>query len=149
MHIAIAYHGDGRVAGYRNGKPYGQTYRSSGIQTFTGGSSQIVFGLRHGTSSGGNRMLAGRILEARLYNRALKEHEIALAAATDENSISEEQLSKALTVHEREERGQASLAIASLTESIKGLHARDVGESTAWTDLALAVLNMKEFIYVR
>jgi hypothetical protein len=149
VHIAIAYHGDGRVAGYRNGKPYGQTYRSSGIQTFTGGRSQIVFGLRHGTSSGGNRMLAGRILEARLYNRALKEHEIALAAATDENSISEEQLSKALTVHEREERGQASLAIASLTESIKDLHARDVGESTAWTDLALAVLNMKEFIYVR
>ena len=54
-----------------------------------------------------------------------------------------------MTAREREEHEQAALAIASLTDAIKDLHAKDIGEQSAWTDLALAVFNMKEFIYVR
>ncbi len=47
--------------------------------TFPAGEAQVVFGLRH-APAGGNRMLAGTIVRARLYDRALDPAEVAASA---------------------------------------------------------------------
>jgi len=69
VQIAIVYQADGTIIGYRDGQPYGQAYRPGNLQSYEAGTSQIIFGMRH-SPAGGNRMLAGRIQRARLYNKA-------------------------------------------------------------------------------
>lgn len=66
VHVAIVYQADGSITGYRDGKPYGQTYRKAPAATFAPEISQVLLGCRHGTASG-NRGLRGRIYRARLY----------------------------------------------------------------------------------
>jgi hypothetical protein len=79
VHVAIAYHQDGTIRLYRDGVSYGKYYRSTGPVAFRAGRAQVVFGLRHG-SPGGNRMLAGVVRGARLYDRALSPGEVAASA---------------------------------------------------------------------
>ena len=38
---------DGTIAAFRNGRPYGKPYQSSGLTVFSPGDAQIIFGLRH------------------------------------------------------------------------------------------------------
>jgi hypothetical protein len=76
VHIAIVYDADGTIRAYRDGKPYGNAYRSSGAVSFRKGQAHVVFGLRH-APAGGNRMLAGLIVRARLYDRSLSSDEVA------------------------------------------------------------------------
>jgi len=102
-HIAIAWHADGTIAAYRDGLPYGEPYQSDGPVKFSLGEAQILFGLRH-TPAGGNRLLAGRIDKARLYDRALSADEVAASAGVTSESISEEQLEATLPPAERELR---------------------------------------------
>lgn len=80
VHIAIVYRKDGTIQGYRNGLPYGKPYKTKGPIAFEAGKSQVLFGLRHGTSGVGNRLLAGRIEQAQLYDKALSSEEIASTA---------------------------------------------------------------------
>ena len=44
-HIAITWHADGTITGYRNGQPYGKPYASSGSVTFRKGEAQVLFGI--------------------------------------------------------------------------------------------------------
>jgi hypothetical protein len=81
VHVAIVYSEDGTISGYREGRPYGKSYRSARPVVFPAGKAQLVFGLRHG-SPGGNRMLAGTIARARLYDRALTAAEVERSAAS-------------------------------------------------------------------
>lgn len=67
--ITITYGANGTITGYRNGKPYGKAYKSDGPVTFKAGTARVVFGIRH-EPAGGNKMLAGTIVGARLYDRA-------------------------------------------------------------------------------
>lgn len=67
VHIAISYTADGTIMAYRNGQPYGTSYRTTPVLFRD---PQMVFGLRH-TPVGANRMLSGTITRARLYDRAL------------------------------------------------------------------------------
>ena len=76
VHVAIVYDLDGTITAYRDGKPYGKAYRSSGLQTYRAGQAQVLFGLRHATADG-NRVLSGRIVRARLYDRALTSEEVS------------------------------------------------------------------------
>jgi hypothetical protein len=80
VHVAIVYAEDGTVSAYRDGRPYGAAYRTSRPRHFKAGESEVVFGLRH-SPAGGNRMLAGVIRRARLYDRALSPAEVAASAA--------------------------------------------------------------------
>src|SRR5213076_1615216 len=57
VHRAIVYSADGTIKGYRNGKIYGQPYKSRGPATFEAGKAQVLFGNRHG-APGGNKNLA-------------------------------------------------------------------------------------------
>jgi hypothetical protein len=80
VHVAIAWDSDGTIRAYRDGVLYGKPYRSTGPITFRAGKAQVLFGLRH-VEPGGNRLLAGLIRQARLYDRALTPAEIAASAA--------------------------------------------------------------------
>jgi hypothetical protein len=80
VHVAVVWAGDGTVRAYREGKPYGTPYRTTNPKLFRAGQAQVLFGLRH-EPPGGNRLLAGVIRRARLYDRALSETEVADAAA--------------------------------------------------------------------
>jgi hypothetical protein len=85
IHMAITYAPDGRIATYRNGKPYGATYNPGPIVEYKAKDAHIAFGIRH---RGGNRaFLAGEIDEARLYDRALSVEEIAQSFAAGPSAI--------------------------------------------------------------
>lgn len=76
VHVAITYHPDGTVTGYRNGQSYGQLYKSSGPFTFEAGQGQVLVGCRL-EPAGGNKMFTGTVARVRLYDRALNAEEIA------------------------------------------------------------------------
>lgn len=103
VHVAIVYRTDGTIVGYRDGKPYGSAYRSNGPATFESGKAQIVFGLRHGTAAGGNRMLNGAIEAAQLYDRALTDAEVAASAEFSAHGVTADQIVAALMPAEREQ----------------------------------------------
>jgi Protein of unknown function (DUF1553)/Protein of unknown function (DUF1549)/Concanavalin A-like lectin/glucanases superfamily/Planctomycete cytochrome C len=89
--LAITYAEDGTITAYRNGERYGKPYVAAPPVTFRAGQSHVVFGIRHGTP-GGNRMLAGLIAKARVYDRALTADEVAASA----QSIDDEKISAAI-----------------------------------------------------
>ncbi len=80
VHVAITYAEDGTIRLFRDGRAYGNSYQSNGPRPFPSGEAQVVFGLRH-APVGGNKMLAGTIVRARLYDRALDPSEVAASAA--------------------------------------------------------------------
>jgi hypothetical protein len=79
IHVALVYCEDGTILAYRNGRPYGTSYRSSHLQPFMAGQAEVLFGLRH-VPAGGNRLLAGVIRRVHLYDRALSPAEVAASA---------------------------------------------------------------------
>jgi hypothetical protein len=78
--IAITYAADGTIRGFRNGTPYGKAYRSTGPVSYAAGKAVVAFGVRH-EPAGGNRMLAGTIVQARLYDRVLSEGQVSASFA--------------------------------------------------------------------
>lgn len=145
--LTIVYRADGTIIGYRNGKPYGKPYQT-GLQLFESRKAQVVFGLRHGTSAGSNRMLRGRILEATLYDRALTADEVLASATGDHRFISEAKVLAAMTPLQKQRVEALNQAIGSLESELTSLGA-PVPSRQAFADLALAIFNMKEFVYVR
>jgi len=150
VHAAIVYHADGRIMGYRNGRPYGKPYKSNGPFEFKAGEAVISFGLRH-LPAGGNRMLAGRVIRAQLYDRALSAEEVAATSGVAPTFISESQVLAELSPENRE-------AVARLSETVKLLETElqqlgpvpmTVSAAVLWSELAQALFTFKEFIYVR
>lgn len=112
VHVALAYHGDGTIAAYRDGKPYGKLYKSNGPVRFEANKAVVVFGMRH-DPPGGNRMLAGTIVQARLYDRALVADEIAASAASGV-VVPEAEIVKRLTPEARVRRSILRERVADL-----------------------------------
>jgi len=79
--VAVVYAADGTVSAYRDGKPYGRPYNAGPPVTFPAGGARVVFGMRNGTTPGDNRMLAGNLLRAAVFDRALGPDEVTAAAA--------------------------------------------------------------------
>tara|TARA_R110002096_G_scaffold24760_2_gene77908 strand:- start:2932 stop:6723 length:3792 start_codon:yes stop_codon:yes gene_type:complete len=145
--ITIAYDADGTIRAYRNGQPYGSPYRQTNLNPFKSGQTQLVFGLRHGTGVGGNRMLKGRIHEAKLFNRALSPEEVA-ASAHGRRFVSENQVLAALTPSQTSRLQELESGIRDLESQLRD-YGQPVGENQPWIDLAHSIFNLKEFIYVR
>lgn len=76
VQICVTYAEDGTIRGYRDGRPYGDAYASTGLRTFAANEAEIVFGLRH-SPVGDGKMLDGVIERAALYDRALSPDEVA------------------------------------------------------------------------
>ncbi|QDV22998.1 DUF1553 domain-containing protein [Aureliella helgolandensis] len=150
VHVAIVYHADGRIVGYRNGEPYGQPYMSDGPTRFEAGDAVVSFGVRHLPASG-NRLLSGAILGANLYDQALSETQIAYTSLAGPWIVTDRQVRQALSESDQALATQLREEIEQLRLSSQALHEKlpqdlDVG---MWTALAKTIFTLKEFIYVR
>ncbi len=107
VHVAIAYRADGIITVFRNGAPYGETYRQAPLHEFPAGESRLLLGLRH--TGAGNGFFAGEIEEARVYDRALEPAEIAASfAAGLSRRYSPQQILDVLNETERAEYAAAT-----------------------------------------
>jgi hypothetical protein len=150
VHVAITY-ADGKVVGYRDGVFYGKGFKTDGEPSFKAGASEVLLGCRHG-SGGGNKLLRGRILRARLYDRALKPAEIEASRHVEDTIITDRDVLDALAAEDRANvrRWQTDLEklnaqIAAVTRRVE----RMSPETAGWESLALSLVNLKEFIYLR
>ncbi len=150
VHVVITYGSDGTITGYRNGEVYGKPYKSNGPNPFKNGKAEVLFGVRHGSPSNSNT-LRGRIFEARLYDRSLTAEEISAAAVRKTDYVSQEDLIAALTPEEQSQWTEWSQKLKenrATVDRLKEIAPRSWPKEV-WNDLALAIFNMKEFIYVR
>jgi hypothetical protein len=108
--IAVSYASDGTVTAYRDGRPHGIPFRAEGPIPFEAGQAQILFGLRHGEARP-DRLLAGAVVRARLYDRALAPEEVAASAAASGAFFDPDALLAALTPDERAEREEIRKAL--------------------------------------
>ncbi len=121
VHMAITYQADGTITGFRNGQPYGQAYASGGLRRYQAGDAQVLFGLRHGTAAGAGRMLAGVLIDAQLFDRALSPAEVAALAGVESDYVAEAEIQAELTAEQREERQRWNDELAALTQRKKRL----------------------------
>ena len=152
VHLAITYAADGTIRCYRDGEPWGQPIRKTPLHTYPAGEAQVLFGLRHGKSAQGNRPLRGRIFEAALYDRALAPDEVRAAARGDRVFVSEREVLESLTEAQRTAKKRHEVAIATLQterDELARLGSNAPLEQRRWQDLAHAIFNLKEFIYLR
>lgn len=139
-----------RVTFYRNGKVYGQSYTTSSIR-FEPGNWQVLLGMRHGTAAGSNRMLKGQIREAAVYDSALGPEQIA-ALYSRQKTPAPGALIEHLSQAERERYDQLQAELEVLDRNrVRLLAAPEESEAErrAWQDLAHALFNTKEFLYVQ
>ena len=94
IHLVMTYHADGKTQLYRNGVPYGEAYQKGKV-TFKKDECFLLLGLRH-LPAGGNRYLAVKIDQAKLYDRALTSEEAAHAYQFGGSYVSDEELKKEL-----------------------------------------------------
>ena len=151
VHVAVVYQPDGTISGYRDGKPYGRTYRKAPAALFEPEVSQVLLGCRHGAPSG-NRGLSARIFRARLYDRALTPEEISQTVRIESSNITEADIIATITHDQRKRlthlqslRDLQSRQFEALRESAAG----DDSVLQSWTSLAQSLINMKEFIYLQ
>jgi hypothetical protein len=130
VHVAIVYRSDGTITRYRNGVPYDRSYRT-GFVKYAKGSAHVIFGLRHGTSAGGGRMLEGRILRAQLYDRALSPEAVAASAGVESDFVSEVELVAALDAEKSRERLKLVARAGSFREEANRLNVS--GRRTIYT----------------
>ena len=150
VHVAVVYQPDGTISGYRDGKPYGRTYRKAPAALFEAEASQVLLGCRHGAPAG-NKGLTGRIFRARLYDRALTPEEIAQTARIEASNITEADIVAALTNEQRVQLSKLNTKRQDQSKQLDSLRATasDDPELQSWTSLAQSLINLKEFIYLQ
>jgi hypothetical protein len=148
IHIAAVWEKDGHVSMFRNGKPYGQRYRKAEGAVFEAAKSQILVGCRHGKPAG-NHGLRGRILRARVYDRALKPEELAKTASLEAGQAAWEQILAAMPKDKRGLYEKLQGQLRQIEQALEALPA-DQGNAPqqAWAALAHALVNAKEFSYL-
>ncbi len=152
VHLVLTYAKDGTIRAFRNGQPWGDPIRKADLQSYPKGESKVLFGLRHGTAASGNKSLRGRIHEARLYARALNATEVQAAYTGGPVPVTREDITRLLTEAQREQAATLESGIAALESEEAGLRQRGADlplEERRWQDLAHAIFNLKEFIYLR
>jgi outer membrane murein-binding lipoprotein Lpp len=155
VRIVITYAADGTVTAYRDGKPYGESYKAKPVE-FAAGRSQVVFGTRHGTAPDPNRALTGKIFEARLYDRALSPEEVAAASSGTLVEIVADQMvtaalppAQAIKAQELDESiADLSAEVDKLASELDSYRSKAGASGDAFFRIAHAILNSKELIYV-
>ena len=151
VHVAVVYQSDGTISGYRDGKPYGRTYRKAPAAVFEAEPSQVLLGCRHGAPAG-NKGLAGRIFRARLYDLALTAEEIAQTSRIESSSITEADILASLALEQRQTLTQFNLQRDALSKQLAAIRETPAGDDPvfqAWSSLAQSLINLKEFIYLQ
>ena len=147
VHLAITYQPDGTVTGYRNGRPYGKAYKT-GKASFPKNNSVLSFGVRHLPASP-QRVLHGRIREVRAYNRVLDADAVMASFGGISDYVSQKELLAVLAPERMKDRDELLKKIAELEKKLESLGDIDSNAKTGLQDLALAIFNMKEFIYLK
>ena len=146
IHIAITYSADGKITGFRNGKIYGKPYTTS-LYKYQKNKSVLTFGVRH-LPANPQRMLQGNISLASVYDRALTQSEINAIFHPD-SYVSLEEVEKSLSTEDMNLYTKLTAQRDSLEKSLQELEATVVADKPKLQDLALALFNMKEFIYLK
>jgi hypothetical protein len=152
IHLVLTYAKDGAIRCFRNGAPWGEAIRKSDPESFQRGQSNVLFGLRHGTSTQGNRTLKGTVLDARLYDRELSENEVRSAYKGGPVTVTGKEIDEALSEVHRAELYRLDSEISALEAErteLQELGADTAVEERRWQDLSHAIFNLKEFIYLR
>jgi hypothetical protein len=123
VHYAITYSENGTITGYRDGKPDGKAYISKGPVTFKAGNAVIVFGCRH-EPVGGNKMLAGTVIAARVYDKALSPDEVAASFAGGPAFVSDAAIDAKLTPELRNKRAELRASVSKLSVELSDLRER-------------------------
>ena len=155
VRIIITYQADGTITAYRDGKPYGKSYKTEPIQ-FAAGKSLVVFGTRHGTSPDPGRALTGKIFEARLYDRALSPQEVTAASSgTLMDIVTDQMVAAALLPAQAikvlaldQEIADLSAEANKLASELDSHRARSKASGDAFFRITHGILNSKELIYV-
>ena len=126
VHLAAAYGADGSITLYRNGAPYGKTYVVTPVEIFAAGKAHVLFGLRH-TGSGG--YLRAEIEEARLYDRALTDAEVAASHKLGAGLITMADVLKQLSAEQRQRHVELQGELEKLRTQLK---AETEGASGVW-----------------
>lgn len=146
VHITITYSPNGKITGYRNGKIYGKPYTTS-LYKYRKNKSVITFGVRH-LPANPQRMLQGSISRASVYDRALTQSEINAIFYPD-SYVSLEEVEKSLSTEEMNLYTKLTAQRDSLEKRLQELEVTVVADKPKLQDLALALFNMKEFIYLK
>ena len=146
VHIAITYSPDGKITGYRNGKRYGKPYTTN-LYKYQKNKSVLSFGVRHLPASR-QRLLRGSISQASVYDRALTQSEIHAIFHPD-SYVSLKEVEKSLSSEEMNLYTKLTAHRDSLEKKLRELEATEVADKPDLEDLALALFNMKEFIYLK
>jgi hypothetical protein len=93
--------------------------------------------------------LDGRIREVRIYDRALEPDAVMASFGGVSDYVSEKDLLASLSPNQKKDRENMLDKIADLQKSLKAYDDLDSNSQTGLHDLALALFNMKEFIYLK
>lgn len=149
VHLAITYAADGTIRAYRDGKPYGKGYKSSGLFAFPAGGGVVLFGLRHSPFSPGKAIRA-RLLRAALYDRDLSADEVARSSGAVQDFVGRTELLAAMTKPQQGEHQRVTGRLAELHKARNEIKKNEAGESPPeLQDLAQCLFNLKEFLYLR
>lgn len=151
VHVAISWDANGKVNVYRDGQPYGNGYTADGVAVFEPNAAEVLLGCRHGAPTG-NRMLRGKILRARLYDRPLRPDVVEMTRKIEQTVVTERDVMDALTEANRASVRQWQDESEALHKKLTVLReqvAKASGPEQAWQSLALALVNLKEFIYLK
>ena len=146
IHLVITYSKEGKITGYRNGKLYGNPYQKSTFH-FKPNDSVISFGVRHLPASP-QRMLHGEIKLASLFDRELSSDEIK-ALFDSVSHITPQEMTKRFSTEEKELFDKLSAQKEEIIKRIQGFEMQRITDKPKLQDIALALFNMKEFIYLR
>lgn len=147
VHLVFCYDEDGTIRAYRNGVPYGKPIRKAPAAVYAAGQAQVLFGLRHG-QPGGNRMLSGMLHSAKLYDRALSSEEVEKLADHQGSFYAPEVVIAALNPVERSQLEAIQEKLLDIEQQFNELGPARHPEQ-AWGELAHALMNLKEFLYIR
>jgi hypothetical protein len=147
VHLAITYQNDGTITGFRNGQPYGKSYKT-GRSTFPKNKSVLSFGVRH-LPANTSRMLHAQIREARFYNHALKPNEVMAAFGGLSDYVSEKELIASLLPDQLIEKKKLEKRRDELAKQLSKFKSQGSAPGRGPNEIALALFNMKEFIYLK
>ena len=147
VHLTVTYGGDGTITAYRNGEPYGKSY-STGSHLYKRDDCIVSFGVRH-LPANPQRLLVGRIDEASLYDFELTAEDIRLISNPD-TFVSQKQLYESLPSNLQRTYSKLTEKKSALEKEIRRMRENmAVSDKPELQDLALALFNMKEFIYLK
>jgi hypothetical protein len=150
VHVAIVYQEDGLIRAYRNGRPYGSPYQSSGLLRFAAHEAVVTIGLRHLPNSG-NRFLRGQVYEARLYDHVLSDTELLTSFQQGIGVIGWPQLLAELSPTDRVRVEAWQAELRELEQQATALVPDPVALEplSAWSELIQAMFMSVEFTTIR